>query len=297
MREGSLLDSEMTFLEEDDDEDEGSEDAEDLADRASQVFEEGFSNLEQRGINQYALDVALAQGASGSHFTVMDFTAENLHENQQQEHRFGEERGVISHEIPAREIPRADPNYPQSLHFSILHTSLHNIYLRQEPTGPVTVKMDDALDQYYPPSFDPLGWSDRLNMTAQIPELGVVVVASQVGRAALITLTRVRLKGGKYKHAFRVDWILPFKSEEDEGLRPNVPLAGIAVGPIQGREFQSNRSNDSSPPRRSSHRATGSSRRYRLMLTYLDNTVLSYEIGRPMSGNGDNGTSDNVSVF
>ena len=169
--------------------------------------------------------------------------------------------------------------------------------LRQEPTGPVTVKIDNALDQDHPLSFDLLGWSDRLNMTAQIPELGVIVVASQIGRAALLTLTQVRLKGGKHHRSFRVDWILPFKSEEDEDLRPNIPLAGIAVGPVQGREFKPERSNDSSPVGDGSHKIIGYSRRYRLMLTYLDNTVLSYEIGRPTSEYGSDSTRDDTLIF
>jgi hypothetical protein len=184
---------------------------------------------------------------------------------------------------------------------------------------------------------------DRLNMMVQIPELGIVVVATQMGRCAVCTLTKLERTGSL---GLRVDWILPTKSQEFKGVRPIGPLLGIAASPVQGhfihpwlaedrktgearwgqdgiidgvvttfdphvlvvesvaedapedppsskRKRQSRRSVGPEstkatleprawrhPPRNDSFQSMDGSRRYRLMLTYLDMTVLSYEISR-----------------
>ena len=207
---------------------------------------------------------------------------------------------------------------------------------------------------------------ERMNMIHQIPELGLVIIGTQIGRCAVCTLTRQQENGDV---GLRVDWVLPFDKQEQIGQRPVMPLLGLAVGPIQGRmqstpprsesqseppaststldpemfrtsfdeevvvldaqrrlELLSFRSQDSpnansplrprspaSPPskrkrspsplvesdhdvnlikeRRSwepngkteSWRGRENSRRYRLMMTYLDHTVLTYEIWREAS--------------
>jgi hypothetical protein len=168
---------------------------------------------------------------------------------------------------------------------------------------------------------------DRLNMMQYIPELGIVIIATQMGRCAVCTLTKKTDTGTM---GFRVDWILPTKEQERQGLRPPVPLLGIAAGPIQGRQIgeENNTSNESysslksagfssSPssssetsvppggnvkqarerpqsrkrpnrpgvcflshplPKAESWHGLENSRRYRLMLTYYDQTVMTYEL-------------------
>lgn len=111
---------------------------------------------------------------------------------------------------------------------------------------------------------------DRLNMIALLPDLGVVAVASQRGRAAVFSLTEDPTPDdeGLTTFGLRLDWILPFKSQEECGFRPaGKPLLGIAASPIPGSLGL-----DASPGRR---------RRWRLMLTYSDFTILSYEIRLP----------------
>ena len=130
-------------------------------------------------------------------------------------------------------------------------------------------------------------------MISQIPELGVVIVGNQAGRVGILTATgiapstkRERLKYTKFK----IDCILPFKSQEDLGLRPMKPLMGIAVGPIQGHEntsadlegFQDEGIKSTKEPSSSSV-GWGSCRRFRLFVMYADHTVLTYEISRPMN--------------
>lgn len=174
---------------------------------------------------------------------------------------------------------------------------------------------------------------DRMNMIIAIPELTLVIVASQVGTVALITITRPEIivdeteelcarqyafgrgsiksqqqyaRGtestavsdragshecmtGKALHrkekyisperplsgtpTFRVDAVLPIMTEDDISedsagpVRPDCPLLGIAASPIwQGLD--------------SKGRPRADRRRWRLMLHYLNHTIIGYEIHR-----------------
>ena len=251
----------------------------------------------------------------------------------------------------------------------ILHcTSAHVRLLSSMTASTPHVFCGHMLYQEGPPSHldGHFAHLNRMNMIHQIPELGVVVLTSQIGRCAVCTLTRAGEDG---EFGLRVDWVLPFQKQEAEGHRPLIPLLGSAVGPIQGRlqarkDFATHTGTDArehsgssnaqsirtsfdedvvvlndqrkaelitskSPPttaqsgnllnrpgsasgkrkrspvqalepdseaapiteRRSwevgsrSEEWTGveNSRRYRLMLTYLDHTVLTYEIWREAS--------------
>ncbi len=108
---------------------------------------------------------------------------------------------------------------------------------------------------------------NRLNMVNTIPELALVLIASQVGRVALLTITRPVYKSAVLfgSVAFRVDLVLPFRTEEkNELVRPNNGLLGIAVSPMQGTRGR----NKMEP------------KRFRLMMHYYDHTILSYVISR-----------------
>ena len=179
---------------------------------------------------------------------------------------------------------------PEKVPFLILWASDHNLALFGPRFDQPATIMINALQQFLPDSAGAIEQWDRLNMSAQIPELGIVIIASYVGRVAVLSLnTRRTLRGSKRSKycAFRVDWFLPFKSQEDEMLRPvRAPLLGIAVSPIQGQQSRPKLLGDGTSDGFScrSPRAGSASRRYRLMLTYYDHTVLSYELGR--SGDG-----------
>ena len=74
---------------------------------------------------------------------------------------------------------------------------------------------------------------DRLNLVQYLPELGIVVAASQAGGVAIITLTWQEEIG----HTFRVDWLLPFPTQERDDECPTPPLMGIAASPMPGFEM------------------------------------------------------------
>ena len=186
---------------------------------------------------------------------------------------------------------------PTSLPFSILQTTASDIVFRSSALRATSVLLRYPLAQNIRSKLHWLTNHDRLNMTSQVPELGLVLVASQIGRVALLTLTRMR---GTKHLAFRLDCILPSKDQEERGERPMVPLLGMAVGPIQGRECKAESGGDGcSPDGRGEEawRLVEGSRRYRLMLYYSDHTVLSYELSRRL-GNGSSGLGgDELLVF
>ena len=119
-----------------------------------------------------------------------------------------------------------------------------------------------ALKQSIPPSIGHQVHFERLILHVLIVELGLVIVGSQVGRVALLSLTRP--EDGFSHHGpvtmFRVDRILPTKKHENENMRPPVPLLGIAASPMQGQSEEK--------------------KRWRLILQYYDHSILSYELSR-----------------
>lgn len=175
-------------------------------------------------------------------------------------------------------------NLCEDLPCPILHASIRNVYLLQpskqrlspdQPFVPPMVGIAAPLKQSIRIESRMLNMFDRLSMHAYIPTLGVVVLASQKGRAIVLSLARVPQSmrypqgidpslGQKTNYALRVECILPFESQEKAGQRPFSPLHGIAVGPIQGTE---------------NVKDSGKTR-WRLMMMYQDHSILSYELRR-----------------
>ncbi|KAL4967373.1 uncharacterized protein BDV14DRAFT_169891 [Aspergillus stella-maris] len=124
-------------------------------------------------------------------------------------------------------------NPPPSANFPILHFSHTNIHLIPHPFAlSASVVCSAPLRQRFTQPIISLRNSDRLCMVKYIPEHGIVVGITQKGRAAIIALTESNTTG----RAFRVDWIVPFESQEKYGERPLLPLLGMSVAPMQGFE-------------------------------------------------------------
>ncbi|KAI7527068.1 hypothetical protein KC331_g16571 [Hortaea werneckii] len=192
----------------------------------------------------------------------------------------------------------------------ILHASVKNVYLLQpSPPNPSasnrrTSGHDKAANPFTPPmvglanplrqsiqnQFGYLNMYDRLNMHVYIPTLGVIILASQKGRALVLSLTKLpkgtttsyppemRDHRRRTVYAMRVECILPFERQEKDGARPFAPLHGIAAAPVQG---------GSGPAE-----ALGQGgRRWRVMLMYQDHSVLSYELRRQGDAGGGDGST------
>ena len=199
--------------------------------------------------------------------------------------------------IPPEDIKRLADRVPPDkespvvrLPFNLLQTSELDIQLfygiqydagessQSKDAPPIRVICEQALHQKLPPGLHHLGHIERLNMTAQIPELGVILIGNQAGRVGVLRATRWEtLK----QPGFKIECVLPFKSQEEQGLRPKKPLMGVAVGPIQGQENipePGSAQHISQEGKLEPRTALTSSRRFRLLLVYNDHSVLSYEI-------------------
>ncbi|KAK1987955.1 hypothetical protein LZ30DRAFT_777241 [Colletotrichum cereale] len=161
----------------------------------------------------------------------------------------------------------------------ILRTYEEDIEMRSiNPDDGAAVFCKDPISWNYPP-HPLLQHAERLNMIVHVPELSLVAIGSAIGRVILLTPTRSRYEipgdGFRLKQGFRIDWVLPTRSDEMAGRRPPRGLYGIAVGPVQegGAAGCLLRSDDAPAP-------SPASRRYRLMLHYRDHSILSYEISR-----------------
>lgn len=186
-----------------------------------------------------------------------------------------------------------------TLPFHIFHTGKFDLRLMSDIRyGPVvdqgttcnTVICRQALHQKIPPGLRLPGYVERLNMVLQIPELGIVAIGHQAGRVALVTMTK---KAKKDQFGFRLERLLPFRTQEAAGKRPGVALLGMAIGPVQGCGQMSGSATNE--PRDSKGLVNGN-RRFRLILTYYDHTILSYEIWRSIADSGSE-TQDRILVL
>ena len=144
---------------------------------------------------------------------------------------------------------------------AILRTYQDDIELIAPTKTIPTIICRRALHQDLPVAIAHQANFERLLFQILIAELGLVIVGSQVGRVALISLTR---PDDAFSHhgpvtMFRVDHILPSYTHEIRGFRPPVPLLGVAVSPLQGQRDR---------------------KRWRLIMQYYDHSILTYELSR-----------------
>jgi hypothetical protein len=135
-------------------------------------------------------------------------------------------------QIGAKDIPSAPK--PICSNFPILHFSRTDIRLIPNPFAPhPSVVYGGPLRQPFTRTIFSIRDYDRFNMVKYVPEHGLVIAATQKGRAAVISLTEAHRKG----HALRINWMVPLASQEKYADRPLIPLLGIAVSPVQGFEM------------------------------------------------------------
>lgn len=155
---------------------------------------------------------------------------------------------------------------------SIMRLYETDIELRShEKYDGVGIMMQHATKQIQPrPAGLPvMRWAhERLSNYHYLPELSLVVAGSMCGRVALITLTQTLRNDLLFKRGFKIEAILPTKQDEDERRRPICPLFGVAVGPLP----VDGRPDVYTKPRHA--------RRFRIMMQYYDQRILSYEISR-----------------
>lgn len=152
-------------------------------------------------------------------------------------------------------------------------------------------------------TFWDMQFGKRASMLLTIPELNLVVLGSMCGRVALLTLTqpprrrqvdspsgsRSSLPRTHPHRAFRVEAVLPFDVEDRSRERPYVCLLGMAVSPVpetcaRGLALRKSRPAAYGGRKRkdgvseAEEAAAASPRRWRLILNYMDHTILQYNI-------------------
>ena len=182
--------------------------------------------------------------------------------------------------------------------FSTTKTDVHFLYnivyeeKTPKPTACSSVICKKILHQTLPRGMHMLSHMERLNMVLQVPELSLIAVASQTGRVALLTTTKP--VDTKRYYGLRIDWFLPLQSQEQARERPEVPLMGMAIGPLQTREMLSCFTRYDSPDP-DMGRGLEVRRRFRLFLVFYNHAVLTYEVSRSPAS-CDHGIHDRLSV-
>ncbi|KAL2871351.1 uncharacterized protein BJX67DRAFT_342048 [Aspergillus lucknowensis] len=185
---------------------------------------------------------ALLEALGGDVHEVEALLGENLAHESDEDDQYVEDQGMPdadgdpfdseeASEAEATAYDVFDP--PVNSDFPILHFSHTDIRLIPHPfASNPSVVCGHPLRQPFTHPIASIRGFDRFNMVKYVPEHGIIVAASQKGRAVVITLTESKAFG----RSFRVDWIVPQESQEKYGERPLVPLLGMAVSPMQGFE-------------------------------------------------------------
>lgn len=132
---------------------------------------------------------------------------------------------------------------------------------------------------------------DRMCFFHEIPELGVFIVASPVGRAGIFCTTCAPGADGSLEYGFKLEYLLPFEASSENEVYdvPYERLAGVAVGPVQGMFDK-----PEDVEREGVEDVWGMQpRRWRVIMYYTDHTVLSFEIAKRRVG-GEPGVGDLV---
>ncbi|EDU46468.1 conserved hypothetical protein [Pyrenophora tritici-repentis Pt-1C-BFP] len=120
---------------------------------------------------------------------------------------------------------------------------------------------------------------DRHCYFAQIPELGVFLVGSPIGRVGVFTLYWTKDEGNPQpRYGFKLEYLLPFREKNENmvvGMYLESRLAGVAVAPVQGMFDQT-----SDPDPEDREEQVLQPRRWRVLLHYTDSMVLSFELSK-----------------
>ncbi|KAI4621564.1 hypothetical protein J4E80_003934 [Alternaria sp. BMP 0032] len=128
---------------------------------------------------------------------------------------------------------------------------------------------------------DSLMSCDRHCFFSQIPELGIFIVGSPAGRVGVFSLYYTRDEDTEEpRYGFKLEYLLPFRSGNETEIAggPNERLLGVAVAPVQGMYDPAEDTGVSD------QEVFPQPRRWRLLMYYMDHTVLSFELSKQTVG-------------
>ncbi|KAF1939211.1 mitochondrial carrier [Clathrospora elynae] len=115
---------------------------------------------------------------------------------------------------------------------------------------------------------------DRHCFFTQIPDIGAFIVASPAGLAGVFSLYYTRKRGFK-RYSFKPEYLLPFmRNGTNVTMGTSVRLIGVAVGPVQGMYDEVSEECEIMPQ----------PRRWRVLMYYMDHTVMSFELSKEKVG-------------
>lgn len=145
-----------------------------------------------------------------------------------------------------------------------------------------TIWIDNPLRQEMPEHWaHQFNAIDQMKLSVQIPDLGVLLVGSAAGRVAVFSLHQLHPNPfhedpRRPVHTMRLDHILPLESQEHRNERPLTVLIGLSASPVQGHAHTIDADGGHEDVEASDNR----SRRWRILMLYRDQTMLSYELTR-----------------
>lgn len=160
------------------------------------------------------------------------------------------------------------------------------IYLYQRPFHCAETSFSDPVDRIismrrplHPGPWAPFLCSgDRMCYFCQIPELGVFVVASSIGRVGVFSLYWTRKKGEVLpQYGYKLEYLLPFENGNDEEVTSvkGARLVGVATGPVQGMFDRPEEVEELTIEERIMQ-----PRRWRLLMYFTDHTIISFELSK-----------------
>lgn len=162
---------------------------------------------------------------------------------------------------------------------------------KQDSCGVICHHVLTNVNLYRQRSYWDMQFGKRCSMLLTIPDLNLVILGSMCGRVALLTLTQPPRKDDTPKthprRAFRVEAVLPFEAEDKARERPYVCLLGVAVSPVPETSAQGLGLRKRMPSAYGGRRLrseklvdveTEAPKRWRLILNYMDHTILQYDI-------------------
>ncbi len=187
-----------------------------------------FTNYERKEKVNFSRIIAPASG----HLSRDDLSPEKLKSVLDEDQFRGAQTTVKS--FRDAHVPRYHTN------MSIFFTDQHavELYPLDFQSSPGVV-CRNVLSSYHQSPHAP--WdlhrdiSEHISMLHHVRELNLVVCGSANGRVALVTLTKARRYHADmpFRRGFRVDVVLPRRSDEARRTWPRAPLHGMAVSPVQ----------------------------------------------------------------
>jgi len=164
---------------------------------------------------------------------------------------------------------------------------------------------DEMFPSSHSQTVESLPWFSRINMTLVIPSMSLLLAANQYGRVALMRLLRaeprpedgysvISEKQEPTCFTFK-EWDINLDSQTRiPGFTTHPVLAGMCASPIQGWQRSARKRKMDLGIEMGSRRPEGPPERWRLVLTYTDGTIRTFELSNDSQNSSQNDESEST---